>query len=195
MKKKQLFPWEIENQEEYFAELRRQKDRELERKLKSRIANDNGLEMEKAIKIAAERYLLEGRLRAIKTPEPFRVLKKGNAGKAIIRFEGHAEPDFIGALAGGRCIVFESKYTTADRIAFSVLTDHQAKALAAYHKLGALAGVCVGMRDRYYFVPWSIFGSMKTFFGRLYVREEDIRRYEVYYTGNSIKFLDYKKRR
>lgn len=194
MKKGKLFPWEID-EETYFAEIEKQKDREVKQKLKSRTANDNGLEMEKAIKIAAERYLADGRLKVIKTPEPFRVIKKGNAGKAIIRFEGHAEPDFIGTLAGGRCIVFESKYTTTDKIAFSVLTDHQAKSLAEHHEMGALAGVCVGMRDRYYFVPWGIFGNMKVLFGRQYVREEDIRRYEVYYTGNSIKFLDYKKRR
>lgn len=181
------FPWEVT------ADNYKEIAEKLKHSVRGRFSNDRGLEMEKMILQAAEDYLENNRCRLVKIPEPFRVLKKSAGGKASIQFTTHAEPDFIGCLCeGGRCIAFESKYTSGEVMKYSALTGTQAEALEKYYKLGAVSGVCCGIQDKYYFVPWRKFGYMKEYFGRLYVKHEDIKQYEVRFTGHAIRFLDYK---
>lgn len=60
----------------------------------------------------------------------------------------------------------------------SVVSDKQAEVLEIKSRLGGLAGVCVGIKDRYFFIPW-------------YVKADDLSRYEVIFR-QGVRFLDYK---
>lgn len=145
--------------------------------------------MEQMIEGAAEYYKRTQRAQIIKTPEPFRVIKKPAPGMALVRFTAHAQPDFIGCLASGRLLAFESKFTLTDRIKQDVVTKTQAEALQSYMALGGRAAVCCGIGGQYFMVPWAVFSNMKAHFGRKYVTCIDIMSYRVKFDG-VIWFLD-----
>jgi recombination protein U len=152
--------------------------------------NARGQDFEGFIESGCEYYAVRGRAHIDKTPEPFRVTSKQGGGVFTGRFTALAQPDFQGTLDGGRSIVFEAKYTTTDRLTRDILTDAQQDALERHGKLGALAGVCAGIGDGFYFLPWGLWRDMKTRFGRKYVTANDIEPYRVRFTG-AVLFLDY----
>lgn len=154
------------------------------------LSNNRGHEFEDAIKHGCILYANQGRAKVEKTPEPFRVLEKRENGVFVGRFTSHAQPDFQGTLDGGRSIIFEAKYTTTDRMKRDVLTQTQMETLETHHGLGALAGVCVGIQDKFFFVPWPIWDGMKERFGRVYVTAYDLEPFRVKFTG-AVLFLDY----
>lgn len=125
-----------------------------------------------------------------KTPEPFRTLHKEPKGRALVQFTGNAEPDFKGCLYDGRMIVFETKYTSTDKIKQAALTEYQANNLEIYSNFGGLAAVCVSIKDRFYFVPYSIWQSMKEIYGRKYLNTVDLEPFRVQFNG-AVLFLDY----
>ena len=149
-----------------------------------------GHDFEEAIKQACAIYASQGRAKVEKTPEPFRVLEKRDNGIFVGRFTAHAQPDFQGTLDGGRSIIFEAKYTTTESMKRDVLTDTQMDTLEDHHRKGALAAVCVGIQDRFFFVPWEVWRDMKQYMGRLYVTAEDLEGLRVRFTG-AVMFLDY----
>lgn len=156
------------------------------------MSNGRGRLFEDMVKGGCQYYKNQGRAKIEKMPEPFRVLTKDRAnGIATIRFTAHAQPDFIGCLAGGICIAFETKYTDTEKLHRRVLTDTQAASLQEYYERGAIAAVCAGIRDRYFMLPWRVFSEMKERYGRQYVRAEDIAAYEVKFNG-VVLFLDLK---
>lgn len=155
------------------------------------INNAQGHDFEKAIERACAIYAQRGIARIEKTPEPFRVMSKGKSGGVFQgRFTARAQPDFQGTIEGGRSIVFEAKYTATDRLRRDILTDKQMEALEQHRELGALASVCVGIKGRFFFLPWSAWRDMKSEFGRLYVTAEDIAQWRVKYDG-AVRFLEY----
>lgn len=125
-----------------------------------------------------------------KTPEPFRVLEKSRDGKFKGRFTARAQPDFQGTLDGGRSIVFEAKYTTTDRLKWDVLTQEQRDTLERHARRGALAAVCGGIGNEFFFVPWAVWRDMKEHFGRKYVTAADLEQWRVRFNG-AVLFLDY----
>lgn len=153
---------------------------------------ESGLLFERQIEAACQHYEESGKAAVAKIPEPFRVIKKLAQGRANVQFLKHADPDFMGAARKGRCIVFEAKYTSKDRMESRVLTGRQWQALEKYWQMAAFAGVCCGIQEKYYFVPWAVFRDMRNVYGRQYVTQEDIAPYEVRHTGNAVMFLDYK---
>ena len=156
----------------------------------NKVNNAQGHFFEDYIKAACALYSMRERAEVDKTPEPFRVLEKLRDGIFKGRFTARAQPDFQGTLAGGRSIVFEAKYTTTDKMRRDVLTDAQKFALEQHHNAGALAAVCVGIRDKFYFVPWLVWRDMKECFGRLYVTAADLEQMRVKFNG-AVLFLDY----
>lgn len=154
------------------------------------VNNAQGHSFESAIEAACNAYRDTGRAEINKTPEPFQVLNKGNYGMFMGRFTAHAQPDFQGTLADGRSIVFEAKTTTSDRMKRDVLTKEQQNALESHMNLGAVAGVCVGLEDKFFFIPWKVWRDMKEHYGRKYVTVSDIEEYRVKFNG-SVLFLDY----
>lgn len=156
----------------------------------NKINNAQGHFFEGYIRTACMVYRDKGIAEIEKTPEPFRVLKKYIDGTFTGRFTSLAQPDFIGTLKGGKSICFEAKYTTTDRIKKRVLTDKQIKSLELHSALGALTGICVGIQDKFFFVPLEVWTNMKSIYSRQYLLAEDIEQYRVKFTG-AVMFLDY----
>ncbi|KAF5043773.1 Recombination protein U [anaerobic digester metagenome] len=151
--------------------------------------NAQGHLFESAILAGCNTYREDGRAEINKTPEPFRVLNKGNDGMFMGRFTAHAQPDFQGTLEDGKSIVFEAKTTTTDRLKRDILTVEQQDALERHLNLGAVAAVCVSVKDKFFFIPWEIWRDMKKHYGRKYVTAEDIEEYRVKFNG-TVLFLD-----
>ena len=62
--------------------------------------------------------------------------------------------------------------------------------LERHHRCGALAAVCVGIRDRFFFVPWPVWRDMKEAFGHMSVSAAELEDFRVRFTG-AVLFLDY----
>ena len=86
--------------------------------------------------------------------------------------------------------MFEAKYTTTDRMKRDALTPVQQKTLESHHRRGALSAVCVGIGDKFFFVPWLLWRDMKDIFGRQYVTAADLENLRVKFNG-AVLFLDY----
>lgn len=162
----------------------------LPQRYQNTVNNAQGHIFEQAILQACGRYAARDLAVIDKTPDPFRVMAKFKDGIFKGRFTAPAQPDFQGTLKGGQSIVFEAKYTTTDRLRREVLTSAQMAALEQHRKLGALAFVCAGIKDRFAFVPWPVWRDMKKYFGRQYVTEKDILPWRVKFDG-AVLFLDY----
>lgn len=153
--------------------------------------NAQGRYFEKFIEGGCIYYREKGIAVIEKVPEPFKVMEKDHRTNiARIRFIKRAQPDFIGTLKGGRTIVFEAKRTSTDRIKQDVLTETQEQALENQYKLGAFVGVCVGIKDLSYFIPWDIWSNMKHLFGHKYMTAKEAEPYRVKFNG-IILFLNY----
>lgn len=151
--------------------------------------NAKGHLFESAIEAACNTYRDTGRAEINKTPEPFRVLNKSINGVFTGRFTAHAQPDFQGTLADGRSIVFEAKITSCNRMKREVLTTEQQNSLERHTNLGAVAAVCIGLEDNFFFIPWTIWRDMKEYYGRKYITAKDVEKYRVRFNG-TVLFLD-----
>lgn len=176
-------------------EYRKRQDRSGENNAKRRAqaarSNAEGHHFEAEITKACEYYRATGRASIEKTPESFRVTELLGAGKFRGRFTGKAQPDFQGVLDGGRAILFDAKYTEKDRITANALTKHQWDLLETHWKLGAVCGVCVGMTDGAYFVPWEQWRDMKRLYGRKYITKQELETFRVAVSIHSFAmFLD-----
>ena len=157
-------------------------------------SNAEGHHFEAEITKACEYYRGIERASIEKTPEAFRVTNLQGGGRFQGRFTGKAQPDFQGVLAGGRAILFDAKYTEKDRITANALTKHQNDLLELHWRLGAKCGVCVGMKDGAYFVPWETWRNMKDIYGRKYMTEENLQEFRVKFSIHSfVMFLDYEE--
>ena len=165
----------------------------------SRVNNTQGRIMEDMIAGAARMYEQAGKLVLHKESEPFRMIRYIHraGGRAEVQFTAKAQPDFIGCLAGGRLLAFESKYTQSDHIRQDVVTKTQAAMLEKYHQIGAAAGVCCGIGTgfdlKYFMVPWVVWKNMKKLYGHKYATADELRNYEVKADG-VIHFMEYKNK-
>lgn len=165
------------------------------RKYRGAVSRSQGLLHEKMIEAGCVYYRQRGLAYIVKEPEPFRVLKKDKrTSRATIQFVRHAQPDFHGTIAGGKSIVFEAKFTQADRLKQDIVTEEQAASLTIQAGLGAAAFVCAGIDGRAFMIPWAIFSRMKRIYGRKYMTLQELAPYEVI-TDLSIRFLEYKKKK
>ncbi len=71
-----------------------------------------------------------------------------------------------------------------------MLTDAQMSALESHMQRGAVAAVCVGINDQFFFVPWPIWRDMKEHFGKVSLRAVDLAAFRVCFSG-AVLFLDY----
>lgn len=148
-----------------------------------------GQAFEDQIKIACQYYRRLGIADVEKTPEPFKVTTgrhKNSRDQWVFEgyFESKAQPDFKGLADGGRAIAFDAKATMQDKIEKCEVTDQQAKCLKSYFIMGGWSFVLVSFqRRRVYLVPWPVWDSMETRFGRKYLTERDIEKYRVPETG------------
>lgn len=150
-----------------------------------------GLTFEEVITSACEFYEGQGVAVIEKTPENLRVIKNNHDGTMQAIFEKKAQPDFKGTLDGGKCIIFEAKHTSMDRIQRNVISEMQEKKLDSYEKMGALAYVMVSFQLRnFYRIPWKVFRNMKDIYGRKYLLETELQKYQLKKYKNYILILD-----
>lgn len=122
-----------------------------------------------------------------KTPEPMRVTKNLGNGKFIAFYEKKAQPDYKGIKKGGRTLIYEAKYTSADRIEQSRVSAGQTDYMNQYEKLGARCFVVVGFDSgEVYCIPWAVWSDMKRFFGRKYAREDELGNFRVPLAWNGV---------
>lgn len=148
-----------------------------------------GKNFESFISDACDYYRDNGFADIVKVDEPFRVLELYDRGKFKGQFTKKANPDFEGTLKGGQSICFEAKYTSQKRMAKSVISDKQEEVLSYKSVLGAVVGVCVGIVDRYFFVPWEVWAKMEEIYGKKSVTADDLAKFEVKFR-RGIMFLD-----
>lgn len=148
------------------------------RKVINRSNNERGKTLERLIDQACIYYMNKGIAMIEKTPEPFNVKKKSK-DSFIGYFTKKAQPDFKGALAGGRAVVFEAKSTSAKKISQSVISENQEKCLDAYQALGAFCGVCIIVNKTVAFIEWSEWKNMKQKYGRKYMTEKEVTAYQI----------------
>jgi recombination protein U len=179
---------------EYRKKQSRSGEGSAKRRAQAARSNAEGHHFEDEITKACEYYRATERASVEKTPESFRVTHLLGEGKFQGRFTGKAQPDFQGVLMGGRAILFDAKYTEKDRITENALTKHQRDLLELHWRLGAKCGVCVGMKDGAYFVPWETWRNMKDIYGRKYMTEENLQEFRVKFSVHSfVMFLDYEE--
>lgn len=160
----------------------------LKQAYRNKVSAAQGQHFELEILAACNYYRHKGVAVIDKTPEPFRVTKKGANGVFTGRFTKAAQPDFQGTLINGTSIVFEAKMTSKDRINRDVLTEEQMNTLEAHQNLSAKCYVCACIQNQCFMIPWEIWRDMKTHYGRKYIKAEDVEEYKVKYDGK-VHFL------
>lgn len=146
--------------------------------------------LEKFIDASCIHYRDCGLAEIEKTPEPFKVTRRVSEYEFHGHFEKQAQPDYKGALHGGRAIVFEAKHSESDRILKNRVTEMQTATLNRYQKLGARCFVLVSLRFQVFaFVPWEHWLEMKQRFKHLHMTESDLQQYRVPFNGRIITFL------
>ena len=164
---------------------------ELKNRWRGYVNHANGQTFEAMIQDTLDIYRAHCLANIHKYPEPLKVIR--NKGKGVFEcvFTKRSQPDFIGVMRGGRCVVFEAKHTDADRIQQDAVKDHQATALDQYSALGAACYVLVSLRMRdFFFLPWTVWKGMKLQYGHKYATAMDMCEYRVTSAGGTIDFLD-----
>lgn len=146
---------------------------------------------EDIISASCNAYRMEGIADIMKTPEPMRPIKSLGAGRYMAVFEKKAQADYKGVLIGGRCIAFEAKHTSADRIQESAVTDEQGDMLDRYSAMGGECFVLVSFDDwSFYKVPWYAWRNMKNIFRHQHIKQSEMpEQWRVRFDGNRLYFL------
>lgn len=145
------------------------------RQLAGRVSHGIGENFEFEIENICSIYETKGLAKIEKTPEPMKVLRHLDGATFEAVFTKAAQPDFKGTIKGGRTVVFDAKYTEADRITYQVLSDFQRETLLKYKELGAIAFILVGFSDgAIYRIDIDTWASMKENFGRKYLKQTEL---------------------
>lgn len=161
--------------EEYRNLIHTNENKKPKYQLRGKINHDLGKNFEERIESICNIYEMNGIAKIEKTPEPMKILKHIENGHFETVFTKVAQPDFKGTIKGGKSIVFDAKFTEADRINYAVLSEYQREALLKYKTMGADAFVLVGfISGNIYKVDIDVWDNMKEKFGRKYMREEEL---------------------
>lgn len=145
------------------------------RQLQGKMNRELGKIFESTVDTICQVYELNGLARIEKTPEPMKVLKYIDGGKFEAVFEKSAQPDFKGTIKGGRTVVFDAKFTEADRIRYQALSDYQRETLLKYSNLGAMSFILVGFANgKIYKIDINEWTKMQQDFGRLYIKQSEL---------------------
>lgn len=149
-----------------------------------------GKSFEEVIDISCKHYGNIGMAIIEKTPEPMKVLGKGDHGRFPACFEKKAQPDYKGVLYKGQAIIFEAKATEKDRIKKEAVTPEQFESLDSHWKIQAIVFVLVSFQlERYYRVPWGTWREMELLYGRKYLKETDLKEYQLKFCSGWLQFL------
>lgn len=160
------------------------------RQYQGAVSRAQGKRFEKYIEMALRYYEQQGKAVIEKTPEPMVVTKNLGNGKFIAFFEKAAQPDYKGTVKGGKTIVFEAKYTDAEKIDQSRVTPEQVERLDKHYAMGAECFVIVGFGNGDFFrVPWSIWRNMKACFGHKYATPTELEPYRVFSDRDGVMLI------
>lgn len=150
------------------------------RQVMGKINRARGQQFENSIAAALNYYESIGFAEMEKTPEPMKIIRPMGNGQFLAIFEKRAQPDFKGTIKGGLSVVFEAKFTSGERMEQNRVLPQQAKRLDMHELLGARCFVVVGFATGgVYRIPWRVWCDMKSYFGRRYVTEADLKQYRV----------------
>lgn len=153
-------------------------------------AKRKGKAFEDRLSATFEYYHLRGSALITKTHEPMKPIRDLGQGRFVACYEKKAEPDYKGTLKGGRTVMFEAKYTSADRIEQSRVLPQQADYMDDHTKLGARCFVVVGFDSgEVYLVPWDDWKNMKQLFGHKYATEQELQNYRVSTAWNGVLLI------
>ncbi|WP_287827092.1 Holliday junction resolvase RecU [Oscillibacter sp.] len=167
-------------------------EKRIRAQLQGKRARAAGGHFEAMISASCDYYLSRDIAKIEKTPEPMKPLgAKNRQGHFMACYTKQAQPDYGGTMKGGRSIYFEAKHTDDNRIEQRRLTAEQADDLEAHHKLGAITFVLVSFGLRaFYRVPWPVWRDMAETYGRKYIKQEELKTYEVPAVAGYIKLLE-----
>lgn len=163
------------------------------RQLQGKINHELGKNFENHIETICEIYKMNKIAIIEKTPEPLKVLKHMENGHFDAIFTTSAQPDFKGTIYGGKTIVFDAKFTEADRVRYQILSDYQREILEKYKEFGAMAFILVGfMNGSIYKIDIEVWNKMKEIFGRKYIMQEELENdlYKIKNKNGMIDFLN-----
>lgn len=164
---------------------------DVEKQIRGRRNNASGEVFENIINGACRYYREKGIAIIEKTPEPMRPLKPYGRGQFIACFEKQAQPDYKGVLCDWTAIIFEAKHTDTGRMQESVITQTQRQNLNDFYRMGAQCFVMVSMEfEKFYRVPWEVFGDMKPRFGRKYMTEKELEPYRLVQRCGTLLILE-----
>lgn len=150
------------------------------RQLQGKINKEWGQNFEQQVEVICKMYEQNKLAKIEKTPEPMKILKHIENGHFETVFTKSAQPDFKGTIKGGTTVVFDAKFTEADKIKFQALSDYQRETLLSYSELGAIAFVLVGFLDgSIYKVDIKTWNDMKQIFGRKYIKKEELDKMKL----------------
>lgn len=153
--------------------------------------HDRGRQLEELVEAACAWYRERNLADIEKTPEPMKILGRQESGRFLACYTRKAQPDFKGTLQGGRAVVLEAKNTDTGRITQDRVSPAQWAALDRHESLGAAVFVLVSFQlERFYRIPWRVWKSMKTAFGRKYAKPEDLEPFAVPIRGGVLRFLE-----
>ena len=151
------------------------KKKDPRRQLQGAVSKAQGRKFEDRLDKSFAYYRAHGFAIIEKTPEPMRPVKNLGNGRFEAFFEKKAQPDYKSTIKGGRTVMFEAKFTGADRMEQSRVLKGQADYLNQHQELGARCYVIAGFSSgAVYRFPWNIWQNMKKHFGRKYVTEADV---------------------
>lgn len=149
-----------------------------------------GAAFEDTINVACSYYRDKGIAYIEKTPEPMQPVQNLGNGKFIAFFRKSAQADYKGTLLGGQSIQFEAKHTDHDRIQQSAVTQAQAECLNRTAAMGGKCYILVSFGfEKFYFIPWAVWCSMKQLFGRKYATTADLQEWEISKNRTVLEFL------
>lgn len=145
------------------------------RQLQGKINHILGETFENRITDICTYYEMNKLAKIEKTPEPMKILQHIDSGRFEAVFTKAAQPDFKGCIKGGRTVVFDAKFTEADRITYQALSDFQRETLLSYKNLGAMSFVIVGFSNgKIYKIDIDTWNNMREQFGRKYILQQEL---------------------
>ena len=162
------------------------------RQLQGKINHALGENFETIVEEICNYYEINNLAKIEKTPEPMKVLKHIDNGAFKATFTKAAQPDFKGCIKGGRTVVFDAKYTSADRVRYQILSDYQREVLLQYHDLGAISFVLVGFSTgEIYKIGIETWNNMKQIFGRKYILKQELEEKSLIVNKNKNGISDF----
>lgn len=167
-----------------------QRQKDPRQQLRGLISRERGKQFEARIDQTFDYYKQTGFAAIDKTPEPMKPIQRLDNVRFVACYEKKAQTDYKGVVKGGREIVFEAKYTDAERMDQSRVKKEQGDYMDLHTALGSRCYVIAGFASgQVYRVPWEVWKNMKARFGRKYVTEADLKEYRVQTAWNGMLLL------